>query len=177
MARKRSERERQATAYHEAGHAVVSVDVGLSVKYVAIHLDLVEGNAGVCQGGKSPSWAQPEIDATGRTRRWIEQVIMVLLAGGEAERRFVGRRNHKGASSDYQKAVDIGSYICNGDMEETQAYLAWLAVRTRNLLAREDIWAAVKAVALALLVRSELSGREVKRIIQDSYNALLSVPA
>jgi hypothetical protein len=171
--KEKGERERRATAYHEAGHAVMSVELRLVVASVNLHRD--EHQLGVCRGGGALPQEEDFHMPNGKTRRWVEREIMVLLAGSEAEAMFTGRKNHLGARSDLHSAVDLASTVCN-TVDEVQAYLLLLAIRARDLLATEHLWAAVVAVAEALLERGELKGREVRRIVRRAIAADLPAP-
>ena len=87
----------QATAYHEAGHAVVSMELGRGFRKVTI---VPSGDTlGHC---RNTPWGktQPDVDAySPRARGRIETAIIILFAGGLAEGKFCGRRNHRGADS------------------------------------------------------------------------------
>jgi hypothetical protein len=66
-----------------------------------------------------------------RTRWLIEDSIVILLAGVEAEANFSGKRNHVGARSDYDVAADLALRVC-GSSEQSDAYLAYLKVCARD---------------------------------------------
>jgi hypothetical protein len=135
------------------------------VKRADIHE--VEDRAGVCVCKGPPAWVDPDIDTSGKTRGWIERRIMVLLAGSEAEYIRIGKRNHIGADSDYRATLNLAPAVCDSD-KEGEAYIAWLAVRVADLLKQKHVWAAVIAVAEALLERGELSGRQVRQLVRTS---------
>jgi ATP-dependent Zn protease len=175
MAKKRSERERQATAYHEAGHAAVALHLGRKVLSVdIIHVE-EKRQLGVCHNGRTPRWFQPEFVADGRTRLLLEKEIMVFLAGHLAERRFTGRRNYVGASRDHSCAADLADYAC-GSAEQVEAFLAWLEVRTDDTLRMPLVWRVVEAIAAALMEREHLTGRQVRAILQGVEDAAFALP-
>jgi hypothetical protein len=72
--------EATATAYHEAGHAIVAREFGYEVGLVEINED---GLTGMCRF-KMPAW--DESTPAGRRRQ-----LAVLVAGRIAERRLAGR--------------------------------------------------------------------------------------
>jgi cell division protease FtsH len=96
-----SEEERRNTAYHEAGHAVV----GLNVKYDPLHKVTIipRGRAlGVTMN-------LPDGDRYSRTREWCEARMAVLFGGREAELILGGDKNvTNGAMGDIQMATSLG---------------------------------------------------------------------
>jgi cell division protease FtsH len=96
-----SEDERRNTAYHEAGHAIV----GLNVKYDPLHKVTIipRGRAlGVTMN-------LPEGDRYSRTREWCEARMAVLFGGREAELILGGEKNvTNGAMGDIQMATALG---------------------------------------------------------------------
>lgn len=153
-----------ATAYHEAGHAVVAHYLGQSVgrKGISIvpdaetsgrvHLPLALTNA-------------METRPTGRMRSLAEDRAVVWLAGLEAQRKYRSRsvRNYH-ASQDYENAVDIISYIC-GSPEELEPYLRLLQARAKAILHLPMIWESIERVASALLEHKQLSRAELMELI------------
>jgi len=95
-----SEDERRNTAYHEAGHAIV----GLNVKYDPLHKVTIipRGRAlGVTMN-------LPEGDRHSRTREWCEARLAVLFGGREAELILGGEKNvTNGAMGDIQMATQL----------------------------------------------------------------------
>src|SRR5271163_2105137 len=81
----------QATAYHEAGHAVVALILGRPVKRVSI-LPKHE-RLGVCEFGKGS--VKPSEDR-------LEREILIALGGIAAEARFTGNYSWDGAARDQQ---------------------------------------------------------------------------
>jgi cell division protease FtsH len=95
-----SDDERRNTAYHEAGHAIV----GLNVKYDPLHKVTIipRGRAlGVTMN-------LPEGDRHSRTREWCEARLAVLFGGREAELILGGEKNvTNGAMGDIQMATQL----------------------------------------------------------------------
>jgi ATP-dependent Zn protease len=69
----------EATAYHEAGHAVIALALGRSVQWVSILPN--RDHLGVCEFGKATF--RPSED-------WLEREILIALGGIAAEARFTG---------------------------------------------------------------------------------------
>jgi cell division protease FtsH len=107
-----SEEERRNTAYHEAGHALV----GLNVKYDPLHKVTIipRGRAlGVTMN-------LPDGDRYSRTREWCEARMAVLFGGREAELILGGDKNvTNGAMGDIQMATSLGrSMVTEWGMSE-----------------------------------------------------------
>ncbi len=95
-----SDEERRNTAYHEAGHAIV----GLQVPYDPLHKVTIipRGRAlGVTMN-------LPDGDRHSRTREWCESRLAVLFGGREAELILGGDKNvTNGATGDIQMATSL----------------------------------------------------------------------
>lgn len=166
----RAERERrslEATAYHEAGHAVASLALGRGVRRVSIVPDLAAGTLGLATNHGLPSF-RPDVRDDAPTQAKAEREILILLAGPAAEERFTGRRNRAGAAGDHAAAAAALALSLCGDEDEASAFLAWLVIRGRNLIAAPGQWIRVAALARALVDRRELSGAEVRRVCVEA---------
>src|SRR5947209_18068889 len=98
--------EREASAHHEAGHAAISLYIGLPVASV----DIIrrDGDLGGCQGLPPPAAVEAEVESrllarqvgcpmdeatiTPASRAWIDQMIRSTQAGPLAEEKFRGRK-------------------------------------------------------------------------------------
>lgn len=161
----RAERDRrrlEATAYHEAGHAVVAVRLGVKVR--SVHIIPDGDTAGACLGRPFPEWFSPDIELNAKGQDLLDREVMVLLAGAKAAKRFTGRYNHGGAASDYRAAAKLALYRCSSERTATK-YLDWLGSAVDDMLGFAFNWRAVELVAAALLDRRSLSGRALPRII------------
>jgi hypothetical protein len=170
----RKQQQLEATAYHEAGHAVMSHCHGRRLKRVDIVEE--EDRLGLCRQEKWPPWVLDELNGgsdSPRVNHWIEVQIRILLAGPAAEKQYTGRGNHRGARSDYNVSSDLAMHRCCGT-EETNAYMRWLWIGVKAHLRVAHWWQCVEAVAAALLERHRLTGAEVQTIINDTLDADLS---
>ena len=93
------EREKEMTAYHEAGHALVQV---LSPDADPLH------KVSIIPRGPSvgATFTLPEKDRYMYTRRWCEAAIRVFVAGRIAEEIFCGDVD-SGAASDIAQATEV----------------------------------------------------------------------
>ena len=163
-----------ATAYHEAGHAVVSSRLGSKVKHVSIVPNERTETLGHVRHQPIPRRILRILEfgfVTPVQRQLVEDHIIISYAGSLAERRQRGRSNHRGAQSDYADVVGLADRLC-GSAEEVDAYLAWLRIRATNSVNAN--WDLIESVAQALLARQKLSGDELHEVIQAFYDARLA---
>lgn len=156
------------TAYHEAGHAVAALVKTVPYKYVTILPDEESQSLGhILQDGKFVDYAALEAGELTPTKlNRIERYLMVLLAGGLAEKGYSGRYNQIGASSDRYKAADIALSL-EGDGEGASLYLGLLNHRTKAVIGNH--WRDVVTVAEALLSRQTLTSEEVRQVVNESW--------
>ena len=159
-----------ATAYHEAGHAVMAYYFRVSMRNWTIKL-YRHGRAVECVRlsrtadipDKGEAWSFALFP-----RKRLDHVL-ILLAGPLAEFRHLNRgRSPSG--------VLIGK---TDDLEEAHRLLAeisadndrvWATARyvVRQLLCRRPFWFAVQRLAEAIRAHGTLSGEEVERICQGA---------
>jgi ATP-dependent Zn protease len=163
--KKRSAKEIEATAYHEAGHAVMGWFLDRRCLKATIMVDNERGSLGHVQHDRLKRF-NPDVKDSPGLRDRIDREIMICLAGMQAEAKVRGKQNWTGASGDHDQAVYLASYRC-GDGEETSAYLRWLTVRTRALV-RNVLWKQIEGVALALKKSHTLNGEEVTAICLET---------
>jgi cell division protease FtsH len=190
-----SEEEKRNTAYHEAGHAIV----GLEVPYDPLHKVTIipRGRAlGVTMN-------LPEGDRHSRTKEWCEARLAVLFGGREAELLLGGEKNvTNGATGDIMMATSLaramimewgmsdklGRVRYNGN--EQEVFLGHSVTQTKNIsdetakLIDQEIRTLIStgeatakrilnekidslhAVAKALLEHETLSGEEVRQVMR-----------
>ena len=152
---------RIGTAYHEAGHAVVAISLGRQVKKATIK------RANLQTGGVRLGAVMFEKGRSRPTDDWLEDEVIILLAGMVAESNLTGLYCEAGASVDL-RAVDrlLDSRV------RTQRQLDKLKQRlinkAENLLSDPAHAMAVEAVAKELLVKGEVSGRLVRHHLNQA---------
>lgn len=164
------QRERAITAYHEAGHAVVSIAEGAPIHKVWIKVTRP-------LFGRPVGYGKTPLSRTGGTfidSSLIEAYVTASLAGAEAEAMFlyvfdglaIRRARHQSATHnrgelDYAarlltEAVGKGWMKRSHTLDQAQA-------ATRRIVG--DCWPAIDRLARELVERSSLTGREVRRIV------------
>jgi ATP-dependent Zn protease len=180
------------TAYHEAGHAVVAVVLRRAITHVSIVptdecLGHVQHPTGVAdpdrrtiENLKEQSLADSMAAAAAYLERldggWMTEAryglrrsrarddIAIRLAGPRAEKRFSGRWDNRGARHDREHALDLADRLANDSSVTSKGILVHEDARADRIL--KENWPSVVAVADALLVKSHLTGREVRAIVK-----------
>lgn len=166
--------ERRATAIHEAGHAVISIRERRRFRHVTIAES--DHFLGQVLGMPVGDWLQPDLTVDARTRRWIEQQIAILLAGGIAEARHRGLDDTStldGCEFDNGNVASWAMYA-TASIEETNAYIAWLYERTKNRVFLDDTWSAIEHLADRLLEVGTLSYPAARAVVAESDAALMN---
>ncbi len=106
-----SDKERRLTAIHEAGHALVGMNIPESDPVHKVTI-VPRGRAlGV-------TFFLPEADILGRTKEELEAMIANSMGGRIAEELFIGKIT-TGASNDIEKATEIArAMVCQYGMSE-----------------------------------------------------------
>ncbi len=164
MAHRRRARDLRKTAIHEAGHAVIAQVLEIKPRSASIVGDETSNTKGRVLT-TAARWLRPDGEVDGRAEIRLHREIMVCLAGVTAERRFTGRNSHVGASHDYAIAADLAIYATTC-IEETNALLKWLGIRTESLVSRH--WRLIEGVADALLATNTLNAAQITAAIRKA---------
>src|SRR5437016_4171889 len=143
----------QATAYHEAGHAVVALILDRPVQCVSILPE--REHLGVCEFGKGVY--RPSED-------WLEREILIALGGIAAEARLTGNYAWDAAAHD-QKYVHRLATQRAGERRAERLQRRMLA-KAEHLLADDGHWQAVELIAAELLRLREISGRTALHLFE-----------
>jgi ATP-dependent Zn protease len=145
--------DEQATAFHEAGHAVLALLLGRAVQHVSILPN--RDHLGICAFGKG---------SVRRSEDWLEREILIALGGIAAEARFTGNYAWDGAARD-QKYVERLAVQRAGESRAEKLQRRLLA-KAEHHLADEGAWLAVELIAAQLLQKKEISGRTALHLFE-----------
>ena len=145
----------EATAYHEAGHAVAALALDRPVMRVSIRPggDFL----GTCAFGKSVF--RPSED-------WLEREALISLAGLAAEARHTGAYDVASAGRDLHYARKLAIQRA-GNERQAERLERRLLAKAEHLLDQGANWAAVEAIAQALLEAGEISGRQARHLYEE----------
>lgn len=184
-----SEKERRLVAYHETGHAVVSMFLQTQDKVKEISII----GAGIAGGY---TWYEATEDRSFISKTMLQEKVVSLLGGRAAEKLFI-QDISTGASDDLKRATDIitkmiviygmddviGPISMNGeyrDYLESESYSHELVNRTKELLCEAEKKATrilkehsffVEKVAQHLLEKETIQGEELDKMFSAYQNA------
>ncbi|WP_462137410.1 ATP-dependent zinc metalloprotease FtsH [Candidatus Mycalebacterium sp.] len=152
-----SEKEREITAYHEAGHAVVAK---LTPGTDPVH------KVTIIPRGMALGLTQqiPEEDKYTQSRSYLNALIMVLLGGRAAEEIIFGERT-SGASNDLERVTEIArKMVCNWGMSEKIGPISLSKTEEQIFLGKEF----ARTVDHSQSTAEEID-REIKAIVENNY--------
>ena len=147
-----------ATAYHEAGHAVVALCLGRPVQRVSIlpnHIRL-----GQCEIQKGTFRA---------SRDALETEILILLGGPAAEARVTGQFCVQGAAQDLRGVRKLIQRRASGEKQVDRLERRMLD-KAEHLLGQSGIWLAIQKIAGELLIRTTISGRAARHLFDEALH-------
>ena len=135
--------QREAIAYHEAGHAVISMKLGYKCLYVTIIPD----------GGRLGHVCCEDPLIVGREGK-IKDAIKVLIAAGLSEGKHLKHADW-GDAEDRLTARKLAFLASNEDSERAEALISEMVGETRQLV--EQQWSEIKALAQQLLMHGKVN--------------------
>ena len=153
-----TEKERRLTAYHEAGHAIVT--------YYCPDQDKVHQVSIVPRGWAGGfTLALPEKDISYQTKKWMEEEIAVLLGGRVAEQ-LVLEDISTGASNDIERATKIArAMVCRYGFSEKLGPMIYGSDQEEVFLGRDLGHGRDYSEEVAAQI-----DEEARRFIDEGYN-------
>ena len=152
-----------ATAWHEAGHAVMAVSMGRSIEKVTIspaRLQTGGSRLGICKIQKGRSK---------RSNDRLEEDVMILLAGMVAESRVTGRYCADGAAQDLAFVERLLSDRARNE-RQLERLTRRILDKTEHVLTEEAHAKAIKLIAEELVRKVTISGRAVRHFFEQATN-------
>jgi hypothetical protein len=157
-----------ATAFHEAGYAVVGHQLTGEVPR-KISVIPEAGSVGRTRNRPFPRSFRPEKRMTTKTRQRLADATVTILAGFAAERKHTGKANCVGAKADFDGARVYARLAAGGDPEGMAAYLKWCGFLAREAVERN--WNQIGQFARRLAAAGELRGPVLKATLSASCRA------
>lgn len=162
--------EKQAVAYHEAGHAVVAMLQGMPLRSISVERTDDSGGETDLQEIGMPVEELGEIVEDGRRPTALEVVILeqhmrMSLAGEIAQFHFAPESVHAFHASFDMKFLGFLQLIA-GSKAEVDAWFGLLRIQTESLINRH--WKMIEAIATALLDRERLTGDEALEVLRTT---------
>jgi len=142
----------EATAYHEAGHAVIALAHERPVHRVSLTPDRAE-HVGICEFRKGVF--RPSKD-------WLEAEMLIALAGLAAEARHTGHYALDGASRDLRYVRKLA--VQRAGEKQVEKLEKRMLAKVENMLDDEGLSKAVELIAAELLKSGTLSGRAARHL-------------
>jgi len=158
------ENSRRATAYHEAGHAVMAVLLGRPIEKVTVspgQLQAGGSRLGVCKIQKG---------RTKPSKNGLQDDVMILLAGMVGESLATGRYNQAGATQDLQMVRALLTANRAKNDARFQKLARRMLGKTEHLLFAPAAKQALRHVAEELSERETISGRAVRHFVEEAQN-------
>ena len=154
----------ESTAYHEAGHAVISIKEGIVGVQASIKPD--ENTLGHVNHDFPLKGVQLDciIDLSCSEREQVESLVKVHLTGSIAEEIFnpiLFSKYEPQSHADYNSVLNLLEHLV-GSVEELEAYIKLLHIQTKQALSDPDIWKIVKTLANELLKKESLTENEIR---------------
>lgn len=156
-------------AYHEAGHAIACYLMGLGPELATI--EPTEDSQGHCAVAGRDLWkANPDMRKTWWGTRRAAGMVVVYLAGSAAESTYTGRAAGDALDSDMLEVEGHITLLTGESIGERrfEEYLTQAQRETRELIEHCLVWAAVRAVAEALMRERTLSIMRVREMIRTA---------
>jgi len=163
----RRERRIASTAYHEAGHAVAGVVLGVPILEVTI-----VPSAGAHGSVRMPTrWVADVHGYRVPSRDLVERYVVKLLSGVTAQRKAYPRsvRFHHGRS-DRESALSVAVLVMPDSEPVVQAFLNYCQARAVQLV--EEHWPSVIGVAQELIVKRTVRQKDVRAVVAKHSESL-----
>ena len=147
-----------ATAWHEAGHALVAVIVGRPIQKVTV------APANLQTGGVRLGAVKFQKGRSKSTNDWLEDEVLILLAGMVAESKFTGQYCQASAGHDLRAARNLidKRAATERQMEKLERRLL---DKVNHLLEQPHHVAALKMIVDELIQQQTIKGRTVKHFL------------
>ncbi len=161
-----SEDRLRATAYHEAGHAVMALLLGRPIHKVTIapaRMQVGGVRLGACEIKKSRPKASQD---------WLEDEVLILLAGMVGESHLTGDYCRFGASQDLLAVRKLLSLDRAGNQRQLEHLEQRMLDKTEHMLGGPGASKAIEWIAHDLIEKTTISGRAVKHWINQAKQQL-----
>lgn len=150
-----------ATAFHEAGHAVMAMSVGRQVGKVTIRpgkSQLGDQRLGSCEIKKGQGKGSKDA---------LDEQVLILFAGMVAEARFTGQYCRQGAAQDLNAIRRMLSQRARSEKQLERLQNRMLD-RAENIMDEKGNAKAIELIARELIEKQTISGRAVRHFFEQA---------
>jgi peptidase M41-like protein len=148
---------REAIAYHEAGHAVISMKLGYRCLYVTTIPD-----------GDRLGHVCCEDPMAGGHDDKIKHALKVLIAASLAESKHIGSRTW-GDADDHVKAMNLALLATDHDTEQAEALINEVIGEARKLV--EQHWPDIEKLAVQIIVEGRVNFLQPKATDSEGFDS------
>ncbi len=145
-----------ATAYHEAGHAVVALSLGRAIEKCTIVRNSIR--LGAVQLGRGRGQRQQD---------FFEIEAMILLGGLVSEAKHTGQYNWGGAQQDLRSLRRLSLSRVNTD-QQVERLEKRLLDKTTHHVELPGLWEAIEVVVAELIKMQAISGRSARHLFDET---------
>ena len=149
-----------ATAYHEAGHAIVALSLGRTVEKCTIVRNTIR--LGAVQLGKRGGQRQQD---------FFEVEAMILLGGLVSEAKHIGQYNWVGAQQDLRALRRLTLARVDTD-QQIERLEKRLLDKTAHHMEQPGHWEAVELVVAELIKQQAISGRSARHLFDEAVKRI-----
>ncbi len=153
----------EINAFHESGHALLSILVGARVKHVTLEPDWDDGPERFAE--IQVEWPLDQFS----TKQLQQNMVMVALAGPVAEMLHTGDPFHPGHvrewAADWNAAWQAASSLFPNERQR-MVFLERSTQEIYRLFSEDHHWAALGAIVDNLLAHETLEGDDVEEIVR-----------
>ena len=156
-----------ATAYHEAGHAVMAISLGRNIQKATIAPAQMTANSkrlGAVKMQKGRSKSSNDL---------LEDEVLILFAGMVAESHVTGDYCQRGAASDLRAVERLLCTRANTEKQFEKLHRRMLE-KTEYILSDDVHRPAIAAVAQSLIEKESISGRLVRHFLKQAEDQSIS---
>ncbi len=169
------QKEKENTAYHEAGHGMAYYLLKIPFEDISIRPDESTASQGRVHSDFVTKFMNEYSNKSkydSQTRQTIDKIFLIKISGHMSELlcedEFNIMMNYSGRSEDYVSVVELIEFLWGRSVNVTWYYRRLLEIKTEEMLNKPSRLHAIDVLAKELLLREYIEGTEAGRIIESA---------